>query len=149
MIEIPYNPDDPLSINVSFRCSILGYYTPFMSCPLCRHYPCKLLSEQDLAILGASPLMDRVFKHLTHRRIKKMYIAKKVDGSLEMIECMDEKNPDPELLRDVEEVYVINKVLVPVMTLKPKPKAEQDAVLEAAAADEEEAPKPKKKKARK
>ena len=89
MSLIPYNPDDPLSINVSFRCSILGYYTPFMSCPLCRHYPCKLLSFRDLSILAASPLMDRVFKSLTHRRIKKMYIAKKVDGTLEMIESMD------------------------------------------------------------
>ncbi len=126
MKMIPYNPDDPLSIDVSFKCSILGYYTPFMSCPLCRHYPCRLLMPGDIEMLWNSPLMEKVFSKLNHRRIEKMYIAKKEDGNLEMIESLDEKNPDPELLRDVVEVYVISKVLVPVMTLKPKPKEEQE-----------------------
>ena len=58
-----------------------------------------------------------------------MYIAKKIDGTLELMPDLDEKNPRPEQIRDVEEVYVISKVLVPVLTLKPKPKAERDEIL--------------------
>gem|GEM_PF-3680754 len=59
-----------------------------------------------------------------------MYIAKKKDGNLELIEKLDEKNPDPEQLKDVEEIYVIGKVLVPVMTLKPKPKEDHDEIID-------------------
>ncbi len=55
-----------------------------------------------------------------------MHILKQFDGTLTLVEDLDEKNPDPELLRDVEEVYVINKVLVPVMTLKPKTTSAKD-----------------------
>jgi len=63
-----------------------------------------------------------------------MYIARKNDGSLDIIENLNEKNPDPELLRNVKEIYVITKTLIPVMTLKPKPKEEQEAIIKAAAA---------------
>lgn len=58
-----------------------------------------------------------------------MYIAKKFDGTLEVLENLDEKQPDPEQLRNVEEIYFISKILVPVMTLKPKPKEERDKIL--------------------
>ncbi|MBN1932606.1 MAG: hypothetical protein JW786_13470 [Desulfobacterales bacterium] len=58
-----------------------------------------------------------------------MYIAKKFDGTLEVLENLDEKQPDPEQLRNVEEIYLISKTLVPVMTLKPKPKEERDKIL--------------------
>jgi len=58
-----------------------------------------------------------------------MYIAKKFDGTLEVLENLDEKQPDPEQLRNVEEIYFISKTLVPVMTLKPKPKEERDKIL--------------------
>lgn len=91
-------------------------------------------------MLNASPLMDKILETFISRKIKKMYIAKKNDGSLEIIENLNEKNPNPELLRDVEEIYVITKTLVPVMTLKPKPKEEQEAIIQSAGAS----PPPKK-----
>lgn len=60
-----------------------------------------------------------------------MYIAKKNDGKLEVIRNLDEKKPDPNQLRNVEEIYVIGKVLVPVLSLKPKPKEERDRMIKA------------------
>jgi hypothetical protein len=86
-------------------------------------------------MLNASPLMDKIPQTLVPRRINTVYIAKKNDGSLEILENLDEKNPAPEQLRDVEEIYVITKTLVPVMTLKPKPKKEQDKILASAASE--------------
>jgi hypothetical protein len=68
---------------------------------------------------------------LISRRIKKMYIAKKNDGKLEVIRNLDEKKPDPNQLRNVEEIYVVGKVLVPVLSLKPKPKQERDQLMKA------------------
>ncbi len=134
MTRIPYDKDDFLSINVAFKCDILGYYTAFMLCPDCKYYPCSQLTAQDIEILNASPLMNKIPQTLVPGRMNTVYIAKKNDGSLEKLEDLDEKNPAPELLRDVEEIYVITKTLVPVMTLKPKPKEEQDKIVEAAAA---------------
>ena len=60
-----------------------------------------------------------------------MYIAKKNDGQLEIIRNLDEKKPDPKQLRNVEEIYVVGKVLVPVLSLKPKPKQERDRLTKA------------------
>ena len=60
-----------------------------------------------------------------------MYIAKKNDGKLEVIRNLDEKKPDPNQLRNVEEIYVVGKVLVPVLSLKPKPKQERDRLMKA------------------
>ena len=60
-----------------------------------------------------------------------MYIAKKNDGKLEVIRNLDEKKPDPNQLRNVEEIYVVGKVLVPVLSLKPKPKPERDKLIKA------------------
>lgn len=127
MSEIPYIKDDPLSINVAFKCRKLGYFTAFMSCPACRYFPCSQLTEADVRILNISPLMDRTFKTFEQRSISTVHILKKFDGTLTLVEDLDEKNPDPELLRDVEEVYVINKVLVPVMTLRPKTSPKKDS----------------------
>lgn len=59
-----------------------------------------------------------------------MYILKKLDGSLQMVEDLDEKNPDQDLLKDVEEVYPITKVLVPQLKLVPKTKEERKQVKE-------------------
>ena len=60
-----------------------------------------------------------------------MYIANKNVGKLEVIRNLDEKKPDPNQLRNVEEIYVVGKVLVPVLSLKPKPKQERDALMKA------------------
>ncbi len=60
-----------------------------------------------------------------------MYIAKKNDGKREIIRNLDEKKPDPNPLRNVEEISVVGKVLVPVLSLKPKPKQERDQLMKA------------------
>ena len=74
-----------------------------------------------------------------------MYILKKMDGSLQMVEDLDEKNPDQDLLKDVEEVYPITKVLVPQLKLVPKTKEERKQVqeeLEEQRKEEESIPEP-------
>ena len=131
MSIIPYKKGDLFSINVLFWCDTLECYTAFMSCPACPFYPCGHLSAQDINMLKTSPLMRVVSVALLSRRIKKMYIAKKNDGKLEVIRNLDEKKPDPNQLRNVEEIYVVGKVLVPVLSLKPKPKPERDKLIKA------------------
>ena len=78
-----------------------------------------------------------------------MYILKKLDGSLQMVEDFDEKNPDQDLLKDVEEVYPVTKVLVPQLKLVPKTKEERKQVKEdlekeknTQDADQEQTPEP-------
>ncbi len=138
MSNIPYDKNNPLSINVNFWCDKLQHSKAFMSCPSCKFYPCEQLVPQDINILNISPLMNRQIISLILRKIKKMYIAKKNDGSFEFIETLDEKNPNPEQLRDVEEIYVIAKTLVPVMILKPKPKNERDQLINENKTDADE-----------
>ena len=60
-----------------------------------------------------------------------MYIARKNDGQLEIIRNLDEKKPDPKQLSNVEEIYVVGKVLVPVLSLKPKPRQERDQIIKS------------------
>jgi hypothetical protein len=131
MSLIPYKKGDLFSINVLFWCDTLECYTAFMACPACHRYPCDRLTAQDVNMLKTSPLMRIVSVALLSRRIKKMYIAKKNDGKLEVIRNLDEKKPDPNQLRNVEEIYVVGKVLVPVLSLKPKPKIERDQLMNA------------------
>jgi hypothetical protein len=47
-----------------------------------------------------------------------------------MVDDLDEKNPDQELLQDVEEVYPITKILIPQLKLVPKTKEERKQVKE-------------------
>ena len=46
-------------------------------------------------------------------------LAKMNDGTYKELD-IDIKSPNPEQLKDVEEVYVISKVLIPVLTLRAK-----------------------------
>jgi hypothetical protein len=131
MEKIPYKIGDLFSINVRFWCDTLECFTAFMACPACHHFPCDHLTAQDTHMLKASPLMRIVSVALISRRIKKMYIAKKNDGQLEIIRNLDERKPDPKQLRNVEEIYVVGKVLVPVLSLKPKPKPERDQIMKS------------------
>ncbi|MGD2269574.1 MAG: hypothetical protein PVI06_04175 [Desulfobacterales bacterium] len=129
MAKVPYKRGDLFSINVLLWCDTLECHTAFMACPNCRHYPCGHLTDQDIDMLRKSPLMQAVSVSLFVRRIKKMYIAKKNDGKLEVIRNLDEKKPDPNQLRNVEEIYVVGKVLIPVLSLKPKSKKERDQIV--------------------
>ena len=66
-----------------------------------------------------------------------MHILKKYDGTLELIEDFDEKNPDQALLQDVQEVYPITKILVPQLKLVPKTREERASVKEGLEARKE------------
>ena len=103
-----------------------------MMCPVCEFYECAQLSEEQIRDLNRSPLMDRQVKKLIPRRIK-LYIIKYMDGTLKEAPDLDPNNPDRQLMQDVDTVYQINRELVPVIVLKPKPKEQRDRILHAAA----------------
>ena len=124
-----YDEHDPLSVyNRSFFCPVYQRFSPFLACPQCAKFPCRELSDIDLHMLFTSPFLNRVVIGLQAQRRQKMYVLKKLDGSLEMVEDLDEKNPDQDLLKDVLEVYPITKVLVPQLKLVPKTKEERKQV---------------------
>jgi len=67
-----------------------------------------------------------------------MYIGLFRDGTMRVLEELDPNNPDPELLRDIREVYQVSKVLEPVVVLRPKPKeARQKIVVEKSSQEQE------------
>lgn len=126
-----YDHTDPLSVyNRSFFCQIRQRFSTFLRCPECRHFPCRILSRMDMLMLLTSPFLNRTVTDLKLRRRPKMHILKKYDGSLELVEDFDEKNPDQALLQDVEEVYPVTKILVPQLKLVPKTKEERANVKE-------------------
>jgi len=118
-------------IDRALLCQKKGQNVPFMMCPLCEFYLCNQLSDEQIKELNRSPLMDRRVKKLIPRRTK-LYIIKYTDGTLKEAPDLDPNNPDRLLMQDVDTVYQINKELVPVIVLKPKPKEERDRILQAA-----------------
>ena len=69
-----------------------------------------------------------------------MTIVKFADGSLKEVD-FDVTKPNIRDLDGVEEVYVISKVLVPTVVLKPKPKEVRDALKTGDSVDKSEKPK--------
>ena len=133
-----YDQTDPLSVyNRSFFCQIRQRFSTFLRCPECRHFPCRNLSRTDMLMLLTSPFLNRTVTDLKPQRRPKMHILKKYDGTLELIEDFDEKNPDQALLQDVQEVYPITKILVPQLKLVPKTKEERASVKEGLEAQKE------------
>lgn len=59
-----------------------------------------------------------------------MYIIKYLDGTLKEAPDLDPSKPDKLLMQNVETVYQIGKELVPVIVLKPKPKADRKGIAE-------------------
>jgi hypothetical protein len=124
----PYDPDDDLSINVFLYCEKQKIRRAFMNCPLCGYFPCGQLDEQDVGILKRSPLMECEVVGLTEERRRKVILIRKTDGTIQESD-IDIDNPDLDQLKDVAEVYVVGKILVPTIVLKPKPKEERDKVI--------------------
>lgn len=128
-----YNPEDPLSINVSFWCEKKGYNIAFMACPACDKYVCSQLTAADVDMLNRSPLMVPGNLKFTEtylgRKRKRMWIAELTDGTLKVLEGFDDKNPDSKLLEGVSRVYGVNKILQPRLSLAPLPKDERDKLL--------------------
>ncbi len=141
---IPYDPDDLTTIEKFFWCDRLQQHKVFMGCPSCEVYPCAQLTIGDLRALRFSPLMETTVSGLEMRR-KKLNIAKFADGTLKEV-YFDTNNPNIRDLDQIEEVYVITKVLVPTVVLKPKPKEERDAIKAGSTAVESTTPKRRRRK---
>ncbi|MCP4752198.1 MAG: hypothetical protein GY866_14975 [Proteobacteria bacterium] len=62
-----------------------------------------------------------------------MFIIKYMDGTLKEAPDLNPNSPDRKLMQDVDTVYQIGKELVPVIVLKPKPKAERESIVQEAA----------------
>lgn len=56
-----------------------------------------------------------------------MQIAKMNDGTLKEVD-IDVNDPQIAELENVDEIYVISKILVPQMKLVPKPKEERESI---------------------
>ncbi len=129
MRHIPYDPNDLLSINVLVFCVKHQNRRAFMGCPTCENFPCDQLDESDIEALRRSPLMQATIVGLVEkRRGGTMILVRKADGTIVESE-IDINHPNIEALVDVAEVYVVNKVLVPVVVLRPKPKEERDKIM--------------------
>ena len=130
-LEKPFDLSEVQKIDRALLCQKKGQNVPFMMCPLCEFYRCAQLSAEQISELNRSPLMDRQVKKLIPRRLK-LFIIKYTDGTLKEAPDLDPNNPDRQLMQDVDTVYQINKELVPVIVLKPKPKEQRDRILQAA-----------------
>ena len=130
---IPYDPADLTTINVFVACRVHGTRRPFMHCPLCDRYPCRQLTEQDLAALEQSPLMTRQIVGLREEK-RTVILIKKKDGTI-VESDLDIQQPTLEQILDVVEVYVVKTVLVPDVVLRPKPKDEREKIVAEARAE--------------
>ena len=61
-----------------------------------------------------------------------MYIIKYLDGALKEAPDLDPANPDRLLMQNVDTVYQIGRELIPVVVLKPKPKAQREKIVQKA-----------------
>jgi hypothetical protein len=90
----------------------------FATCVRCKHYPCDYCTPSRIRELANTDYV--VIKNVTLISIRRKFVLVKMkDGSYKELD-IDVKSPNPELLKDVEEVYVISKVLIPVLTLRAK-----------------------------
>ena len=96
-----------------------------LHCPNCRKYPCRQLAKEGyLPLLQASEYFDREFLGFEKMRCK-MYLFKTTSGSIvEAPNNFDIDNPDQKVLENVEEIYVVSKVLRKQLKLVLKPSAE-------------------------
>ena len=127
---VPYG-EGPFPENVILWCNTHQQYTAFIGCTQCETFPCSQLTPEDYQVLYDSELVEKIYdftKPLTRRRTT-MYIGLFRDGSMQVLEDLDPNNPDPELLRDIREVYQVSRVLEPVVVLRPKAKEERQRVV--------------------
>lgn len=115
-LQLPINP--PSEVEKYFWCKKRDMNRVFATCVRCKHYPCDYCTPsriRELANTGYVVITNVTF--ITKRR--KFVLAKMKDGTYKELD-IDVKSPNPEQLKDVEEVYVISKVLIPVLTLRAK-----------------------------
>jgi hypothetical protein len=122
-IKLDYDFDNPDSIrNKTFWCPVHQRAgNTLLNCLKCSNYPCPALRVQDIKMLEKSPYVWQTDVKLEPRR-KRLHILKKYDGSLIVDEKFDPKTAKEKDLKDIEEVYVVSKVLVKTTKLVPKEK---------------------------
>ena len=114
----------------AIRCPLKGHQRPLLACLACRHFPCRAMTEERLALLRTSPFVQLDTKNsklLPRRHV--MYIFRMTSGELR--DAPDDFSPDApdfDQLADVEEVLVIGKVLVKQLRLVAKPREERDRI---------------------
>ncbi|MFH0995901.1 MAG: hypothetical protein V1844_10455 [Pseudomonadota bacterium] len=114
--HIPTNP--PSEVEKYFWCKKRDMNRVFATCVRCKHYPCDYCTPgriRDLANTDYVVITNVTF--ISKRR--KFVLAKMQDGTYKELD-IDVKSPNPDQLKGVEEVYVISKVLIPVLTLRAK-----------------------------
>ena len=103
-------------------CALKGKQYPLLACLKCKRFPCGELKSKDLLDLENSSRVVRVFEAFTARRVA-MHVFKLRDGKLMAAPAsFNPQDPDPESLRNVEEIYAVSKILEPKFKLVVKGK---------------------------
>ncbi len=110
--------DPPSEVEKHFWCKKRDMFRVFATCVRCKHYPCEYCTPDRIRDLANTDYV--VIKNITLIcKRRSCVLAKMKDGTYKELD-IDIKAPNPEQLKDVEEVYIISKVLVPVLTLRAK-----------------------------
>lgn len=129
-------PAPPQNLNFTFYCKLHNCYKAFLLCPVCQQYTkkCRQLSPEDRRTLETSPFFEiAALAWDRPRRIQKMYIGRRSDGTLEELTGFDPQSADlnAEEYRDVEEVLVVTKTLRRKVTWAPVSAAKRKKLLAA------------------
>lgn len=117
-IQLPLSVNIPSEAEKYFWCKKRDMNRVFATCVRCKHYPCDYCTPGRIRELANTDYV--VIKSVTFiSKRRKFVLAKMKDGTYKELD-IDVKSPNPEQLKDVEEVYVISKVLIPVLTLRAK-----------------------------
>jgi len=112
----PVNPSS--EVEKYFWCKKRDMNRVFATCVRCKHYPCDYCTPSRIRELANTDyVVIESVTFVSERR--KFVLAKMKDGTYKELD-IDIKSPNPEHLKNVEEVYVISKVLIPVLTLRAK-----------------------------
>jgi hypothetical protein len=112
----PINPSS--EAEKYFWCKKRDMNRVFATCVRCKHYPCDYCTPSRIRELANTDYVVIESVTFTSER-RKFVLAKMKDGTYKELD-IDIKSPNPDHLKDVEEVYVISKVLIPVLTLRAK-----------------------------
>ena len=117
-MQLPLSMKAPSEAEKYFWCKKRDMNRVFATCVRCKHYPCDYCTPdriRDLANTDYVVITNVTF--ISKRR--KFVLAKMQDGTYKDLDIVV-KSPNPDQLKGVEEVYVISKVLIPVLTLRAK-----------------------------
>ena len=111
-------------------CKDKEYQKPLLSCLECRKFPCRSITKEHMQRLYDSVFVNKIIDGFKPRRTR-MYVFKHSNGDLKLApKDFNPDKPDFNLLKDVDEVLCINKVLVKQMKLVVKAKEEREQIRE-------------------